>query len=67
MNNGSDDDHVFDNDNDNKYFSINDYGLYVCIIYGHIGTHGHRTMCKQIWASEVSLERATKMKLSSAN
>ena len=28
---------------------------------GHIWPYGHRTICKKIWASEVSLERAIKM------
>ena len=28
---------------------------------GHIWPYGHRTICKKMWASEVSLERAIKM------
>ena len=32
-----------------------------CPQWGHIWPYGHRTICKKIWASEVSLERAIKM------
>ena len=35
--------------------------------YGHIWPYGHRPNAKKIWTSEVSLERAIKMQLSSAN
>ena len=36
---------------------------HICRLWsdGHIWPYGHRTICKKIWASEVSLERAIKM------